>query len=720
MNTRTAPPGVRHRPHALELAALIVRILAGGLAVALALAALVLLLASGAHAAELQATPLRAAEAGQGTLLLRDADGATRALPTLATEVTIRVSGPLARARVVQTFRNPGSAWLEGIYVFPLPDDAAVDRLRMQIGDRLIEGEVREREDARASFEQARASGRRAALVEQERPNLFTTSVANIAPGAEIRVEIEYQQTLAYELAGDAGRYRLRFPMVVGPRYIPGAPGGERGAGHGSVPPTDQVADAHRITPPVRHPADGARNPVRLRIELDAGVPLAALDSPYHAVRIEAPHAHRRIVELAAGSTPANRDFELNWTLAAGHAPRVALFVEPGEQLDHALLMLMPPRLMNTQQPLPREVVFVIDTSGSMEGSSIVQARQALALALRRLAPGDRFNVIEFNSVTQALFPDARPASPDNVDAATRWVRSLQARGGTEMAPALAAALDGGEDPARVRQVIFLTDGAVGNEEALFRLIEQRLGDSRLFTVGIGSAPNSHFMRKAAAAGRGSFTYIGKLEEVGERMSALFARLESPVLKGIELAWPDGAEADFWPRRLPDLYAGEPLVVAVALRKATGTLGVSGWGSEARWRTELSLDKAAPGSGLGGLWARRKIDALMDGLRAGVAEDTVRAAVLELALQHRLVSRYTSLVAVDRTPARPAGEGLQGGALPTELPDGWHYEAVFGKLPQGATGLRWNLLAGGLALLACVLLWRLQRRRSAPHPLPFA
>lgn len=710
--TTTAGERATTRHQFLEIAALAARIFAEGLVIALMLGGLVLLLAAPAHAIEMEATPMRPGEAGQGTLLLRDADGSTRAVPTLATEVQIRVNGPLARARVVQTFHNPVDGWQQGIYVFPLPDNAAVDRLRMKVGERVIEGEVRERGEARATFDAARSSGQRAALVEQERPNLFTTSVANIAPGADVVVEIEYQQTLDYQLVDAGGRYSLRFPMVVGPRYIPGTRADEAGNG------TDQVPDAARITPPVLHPDAGPINPVTLRIELDAGAPLAAIHSPYHPVRIDTPHEHRRVITLAHGSTPADRDFELVWTLAASHAPRLALFTEPGENLDHALLMLMPPRLPAGQAALPREVVFVIDTSGSMHGTSIVQARDALALALRRLGPADRFNVIEFNSATTALFDAARPASRDTIDTATRWVRRLQANGGTEMRPALAMALDGGDDPSRVRQVIFLTDGAVGNEEALLGLIERRLGDSRLFTVGIGSAPNSHFMRQAAAAGRGSFTYIGKVDEVGERMSALFAKLESPVLKGIELAWPDGSDAEAWPRRVPDLYAGEPIVVAVALKKAAGTLRVSGWGQDVQWRADVKLEDAAPGAGLGVLWARHKIDALTDSLRAGATEEDVRPAVIELALRHQLVSRYTSLVAVDRTPARPPGEAMGGGVMPTNLPEGWHHEAVFGRLPMGASGARWNLLVGSLALIASALLYGLQRRRQQPATRP--
>ena len=710
-----AHPTARHP--ARDLLGWFLRIFAGALGISLALAALVLLLAAPARADEPAAAPLRAADAGQGTLLLRGDGASRRPAPLLHTDVTIRVSGPIARARVVQRFRNPGETWAEGIYVFPLPDNAAVDRLRLTIGARVVEGEIREREAARKQYEAARAAGARSALVEQERPNLFTTSVANIGPGETVVVEIEYQHTLAYERRDGEGQYRLRFPLVAGPRYIPGQPVGERGRGWARD--TDQVPDASRITPPVRHPNAGPINPVALRVELDAGVPIAALASAYHAVRTDAPSDTRRTVELAGGPVPADRDFELTWVVAGGAAPQVALFTEQGDTGAHALLMLVPPAPSALAKSLPREVVFVIDTSGSMEGTSIVQAREALLLALRRLAPGDRFNIIEFNSAASALFEAARPAAPDNVGAALDWVRRLRARGGTEMQAALELALDGAEEAARVRQVVFLTDGAVGNEDALFALVQRRLGDSRLFTVGIGSAPNGHFMRKAAQAGRGSYTYVGKLEEVQEKMSALFTRLEAPVLKEVSVAWRGAGEVEGWPRKLPDLYLGEPIVVAAALARATGSVVVSGTRGGVRWESDLALGEASRGHGLGALCARHKIEALLDSVHEGAAEHEVRRAVAAVALEHHLVSKYTSLVAVDKTPARPAGEPLDSTAMPTNLPAGWNHEAVFGELPSGATDARWNLLMGALALIAAALLWGTTRRARSPARSPF-
>ncbi|MBE7461270.1 MAG: marine proteobacterial sortase target protein [Zoogloeaceae bacterium] len=705
MNTLTAVISGRRKLMLVELVAKVVLAFAIGLATSIALAGIVLLLAHDAQAAELQA--MKPKEVQQGTLLLKS-EGNTLAVPAVATDAEIRVSGIVARAVVRQTYRNPFDTWFEGIYVFPLPENAAVDHLRMKVGDRIIEGDIQERQAARAQYEQAKSSGRRAALVEQERPNIFTTSVANIPPRGEIVVEIEYQQTLRY----DSGSFSLRFPMVVGPRYIPGAPAEGQGAGTGWAQNTDQVPDAARITPPVLDPAKHApSNPVRLKVVLDAGVPLARVDSPYHAIVQRELDGGGRIVELAAGEVPANKDFELKWTPAASHAPQAALFTEQKGDKRYALLMVMPPAKEVAAARLPREVVFVIDTSGSMSGSSIAQAREALELAIARLSERDSFNVIEFNSYAKALYDDARPATAANRDNAVRWVRRLQAQGGTEMALALNLALNGRENPGRVRQVIFLTDGAVGNEDGLFKLIKDKLGDSRLFTVGIGSAPNSHFMSKAAQTGRGTFTYIGKIEEVKEKMGSLFAKLESPVLKGVDIAWPAGSLAEAWPKRIPDLYLGEPIVVSAALDKLDGDIKLSGLRGDTPWSATLPLADAHTGKGMGVLWAREKIASLIDSQRDGAKEEAVRDAVVEVALAHHLVSKYTSLVAVDKTPVRPKEDELQSGAIPTNLPEGWEYGKVFGELPQGATDSLWNLLAGFLTLLLAIGLYVTARRQ---------
>ena len=651
-----------------------------GIVAAVALASVALLFASQAEAAEAPR---------QGALLLRPRDaGEALSAPLLSTAVAFHVAGMVARARVVQTFSNPGEGWYEGVYVFPLPEKAAVDHLRLRVGERTIEGEIEERAAAQRVYAAARAQGQRTALLDQERPNIFTARVANIGPRETIVVELEYQETLRYR----DGRFSLRFPMVVGPRYIP----------HG-------VVDAARIRPVVLRPREDRApvNPVSIRVELDPGMPLGELSSPYHRVDVKALGGTRREITLADGSTPAERDFVLRWAPRPEAAPQLAWFTEKKGGRYYALLMLLP-TAPAVRSRLAREVVFVLDTSGSMAGTSIRQAREALALALERLAPDDRFNVIEFNSYAQALFPSAREASPTQVRRAIAWVRGLEARGGTEMVPALELALGAGDAADGVRQVVFLTDGAVGNEERLFRLIRARLGDSRLFTVGIGSAPNGHFMRKAAELGRGTFTYIGRIEEVGEKMSALFAKLEAPVLKNIALRWPAAARAEAWPARIPDLYAGEPLVISAALERLEGELRVNGVRGGHVWEARVPLSAGRGSAGMGTLWARAKVASLIDSMREGESPDEVRTQVIALAMAHRLVTRYTSFVAVERTPARPAGAPLDLARIPVNLPAGWEYDKVFGELPQGATDSRFALLTGLLCLLlaAALLLWR--------------
>ena len=614
-----------------------------------------------------------------GTLLWRAAgEGELTPAPVLDTHVDLRVTGMVARATVRQEFTNPAATWAEGVYVFPLPDDAAVDHLRMRVGDRVIEGVIRERTAAKAEYEQAKQQGRRASLVEHERPNVFTTSVANIPPGAAITVEIEYQQVVVY----DAGEYRLRVPMVVGPRYIPGEPLGLSGTGW--AVDSDQVPDASRITPPVEDPSRGPMNPVTLRVELDPGMPLGRLASSYHAIQTAPLAAGKTLVELAQGPVPADRDFELVWQPAADAAPTAALFTETRGDETYALLMVMPPALAALAGRVPRDVVFVVDNSGSMHGPSIDQAKAALTLALDRLQPADTFNVIRFNHTTDGVFGGALPATPVNRRAAERWVAALRASGGTEMLPALQRALDQQEHPGRLRQVVFLTDGAVGNEERLFAVIRERLGDSRLFTIGIGSAPNRHFMREAARLGRGTFTSIGDASEVQEKMMALFRKLESPALTDLGVELPAGAQAALLPEPIPDLYAGEPVVVALKARALPPTVTLRGILGGVPWQREVALRGSEPGAGLGAHWGRAQIAALLDRRHAGASEDETRTAVIRVALEHHLVSAYTSLVAVDVTPVRPGDAPLSSHALKTNLPHGWDYTAVFG-MGQGAT-----------------------------------
>lgn len=630
-----------------------------------------------------------------GALLVKQTDG-YRAAPTLETDVEIRITAMIGRTRLSQRFHNPTSDWVEAVYVFPLPEGAAVDALRMKIGERVIEGRVEERAKARATYAKARSEGRKTSLVEQERPNLFTTSIANLGPGEEIEVVLTYQEEIRY----DTGQFSLRFPMVVGPRYVPGSSAVAGFSGTGWAANTDQVPDAQRITPPVSDPEGGREQPVSIRVRIEAGFRLVDVESASHPVRVHAKRGDVYEIELAEGPVPADSDFVLRWRPVVGKEPGAALFREALNGENYALLLVLPPNAeASTRVRLSKETIFVIDTSGSMGGASIRQARMALVHALGQLHPDDAFNVIRFDSNFDRLYFESRPASAVAIAEAVEWVRRLEADGGTEMLPALEAALAEGSEERAVRQVLFMTDGAVGNESALFRAIERDLGRSRLYTVGIGSAPNSHFMSKAAEFGRGTFTYIASPEEVEVRMGELFAKLASPVLHDLAIGW-DAAGVEAWPRRIPDVYLGEPVVIAARLPEGVEEAVLSGRRGEEDLRVELDVRGGSQHEGIGRLWARRKIAALMNSLQDGADVDRVSTEVASLGIAHHLVTRWTSLVAVDVTPTAPVDIDLETRAVPSLLPRGWSLQKLFGPKPSRNGTDREGLAPGRLPATA--------------------
>ena len=633
-----------------------------------------------------------------GSLLMRMQQGYVTAT-LLNTDVNITINGLVARVSVMQEFKNEKSEWVEGIYVFPLPDKAAVDHMRLHVGERIIEGEIQEKEQARKKYEEAKLAGKKTSLVEQQRANLFTTSVANIAPGETVIVEIEYLEDVLY----DEGTFSLRFPMTLTPRYIPGQALPDR-QGSGWSPDTSLVDDASLITPPMVSVSRGHN--VTLQATVNAGMPLEIIASRYHPVNVGESNG-RYLVTLPGGPVPMDHDFELLWRPVPSSSPRAMAFTESINGEPHLLLMVMPPEPgESVVGSIPRELIFIIDTSGSMHGVSIEQAKQALRRALEGLKSGDRFNVIEFNSHHNALFPTSVAVDASRISVAKNFVRSLKANGGTNMQPALEFALSSAPSESYLRQIIFITDGAVGNEERLYQLIDTQLGNARLFTVGIGSAPNSWFMRKAAEAGRGTFTIISALHEVGEKMDRLFRKLEQPQVTNINVQWPGGNVIDIYPSVVPDLYLGEPVTV---MAKAAGpfrrgdTVRISGDSIGGAWSRDLLLKSDLQSRGVGALWARARIAALLDLERRGADAEEIRVAVVETALAHHLVSKHTSLVAVDKTPVRPAGEALTSEQVPNLMPYGQSGAAIFG-FPATATNAPAMRLTGLAALLTALLL----------------
>lgn len=680
-------------------------------AIALLTATLVLLPANSfaARAAGVPATQAPGQQAENpltGLFFPSGPNGAALEAPQLNSDVRINISGMIARVAVRQRFTNPSESWQEGIYVFPLPEKSAVDRLVMTVGGRKITGKILEKEQAKRAYDAAAAAGQRASLLSSERPNVFVTSLANIGPGEEIVIDIEYQDSATYS----DGTFSLRFPMVVAPRYTPRkeapreGPQTVDGASQAPVRPTQ--ASFEREDRDIFGPVGERSNPVTLKVRLDPGAPLDSLASLYHPVDIEALDDRRKVITLQEGSVPANKDFVVEWRLASADAPQAAVFVESYEGDSYVMMMVTPPagephpeRLDSLKhapamEPFPpRDIVFVVDTSGSMHGASLEQARAALSLAISRLQPQDRFNVIRFNNETYSLFDEIVPVTADSLRRAQAYVNALESDGGTEMRPALLRALQMNAEAEiisnhaddRLQQVVFLTDGAVGNEAELFKLIAKKLESSRLFTVGIGAAPNSYFMRKAAEAGRGTFTYIGDPNEVAAKMSALLRKLERPALTGISLGWPGsaGKGIESYPSIVPDLYEGEPVLVLsrideVDVADLSGKVLVSGRQGTENWQRRAALSESSGAEGIAALWARSKFEEITDGLFLGRDPVAVRLDALEVALKHQLVTRYTSLVAINDQPGRPADEPLQSREVPREMPEGWSREKVFG------------------------------------------
>ena len=621
---------------------------------------------------------MRVNDAESGTLMFRtQSPGKYIEAPMVATDVNMDIAGPIIRTTLSQTFENTTDEWVEGIYVFPLPENAAVDRLRMVIGGRLIEGQIKEKVQAKKIYEQAKAEGKKASLVEQQRPNIFTASVANIGPHETVAIQIEYQDKAQIK----DGVFAMRFPMTVAPRFSPPVQAVQVATTEGLQNIVfDPVLDRKAISPPLMNPKDEPieymRLPVTLNINLDAGFNIADIESAYHDITTAELDEDSVKISLKDGAIPANRDFLLEWSAQKTRNPYSAMFKQTVGEDTYLLSMLTPPTADAADIPTrARESIFVIDTSGSMNGTSIIQAKDSLILALDQLQPDDTFNIIRFSSDYSSMNSKPMPATKDNIRKAKGWVKRLGARGGTQMSPALTEALTTqSEDTSRLRQVIFITDGAIGNEQQLFAQIQDQLGDARLFPVGIGSAPNSFFMSRAAKFGRGSFVQIGKISEVTKRMEVLFKSIQSPVLTDIE----SSVKGASFPARMPDVYQGDPVISIARIKTKDLPAAVSMSGNIAgqSWQQTKALSETQEASGLSVLWARAKIADLEENRFDRAGATRIDAEILQTALDHHIVSRLTSLVAVDITPSRPNGTAVNQTQVPTMLPEGWDFASV--------------------------------------------
>jgi Ca-activated chloride channel homolog len=615
----------------------------------------------------------------EGSLIRLDPNGKpTGACPLKHTDVKAEITGFLARVTVTQEFANPFDDKIEAVYTFPLPQNSAVDDMTMLVGDRVVRGKIKRREEARAIYDAARAAGHVAALLDQERPNIFTQSVANIMPGEKVKVTISYVEILKYE----AGTYEFLFPMVVGPRYIPGQPTGRQGGGW--APDTDRVPDASRITPQVAKPGTRAGHDISVEVTLDAGVPIDALRATTHEVDVERPGTSRAAVRLRDKVVIPNKDFILRYDVA-GRKIEDAMLTHRAGRGGFVTLILQPPERVTAEDVTPKELVFVLDTSGSMSGFPIEKAKETMKLAINGLYPQDTFNLITFSGDTRILFPEPVPATPENVRKAQEFLASHSGGGGTEMMKAIRAALDPSDSQSHIRVVCFMTDGYVGNDMEIIAEV-QKHPNARVFSFGIGSSVNRFLLDKMAEYGRGEVEYVALNDDGSAAARRFHERVRSPLLTDVTVDWSGLPVTDVYPKRIPDLFSAKPVVLTGRFSApARGFIHLRGMMSGRPVTRDIRVDLPAAEPRhdvLATVWARTRVDDLMGqdyaGIQQGTARTDVREAITQLGLDYRLMTQFTSFVAVEEMTVTTGGEPRRV-EVPVELPEGVSYEGVFGK-----------------------------------------
>lgn len=621
----------------------------------------------------------------QGALQVIDPNGKPKALcPLKHTDVKAEISGFLSRVVVTQEFENPFKEKIEAVYTFPLPQNAAVDDMTMIVGDRTVRGKILRREEAEAVYEAAKSNGQTASLLNQERPNIFTQSVANILPGEQIKITISYVETLKYE----AGSYEFVFPMVVGPRYVPGAATGAQG--NGFAPDTDRVPDASRITPqPV---PEGMRvgHDISLDVALDAGVPIDLISSNTHDVNVERPDDRRARVSLKDEATIPNKDFVLRYDVA-GKKIEDALLTHSSGTGGFFTLILQPPERVTAEDVTPKELVFVLDTSGSMSGFPIEKAKETMKLALDNLYPYDTFNLITFSGDEHILFPEPVPATKENLQKAQAFLESRQGGGGTEMMKAIKASMDPSNAQNHVRIVCFMTDGYVGNDMEIIGEV-QKHPNARVFAFGIGSSVNRFLLDGMARYGRGEVEYVGLNDDGSAAARRFYERVRSPLLTDISVDWNGLPVADVYPKIVPDLFSAKPVILTGRYTgNGRGTIRLRGKMAGRDFVREIPVDFSTSQQHdvLATLWARTRVDDLMSqdfkGAQQGNMQDEVKQAITQLGLDYRLMTQFTSFVAVEEMIVTDGGQPRRID-VPVEVPEGVNRAGVFGQEGEISTG----------------------------------
>ncbi len=644
------------------------------------LAAAVLMIAAFAAQRDSLATATAQTGGTEGSLVAVDSAGKPKArCPLKHTDVKAQISGFLSRVVVTQEFENPFKEKIEAVYTFPLPQNAAVDDMTMIVGDRTVRGKILRREEAQAVYEAAKSGGQVASLLDQERPNIFTQSVANILPGEQIKITISYVDTLKYE----DGAYEFVFPMVVAPRYVPGSSTTIPQQGNGFAPDTNQVPDASRITPKPAPEGMRAGHDISVDVALDAGLVIDSLASKTHPVDIERPDDRRAHVRLKDSATIPNKDFILRYDVA-GKAIQDALLTHRMAQGGFFTMILQPPERVTAEDVMPKELVFVLDTSGSMSGFPIEKAKETMKLALDNLYPTDTFNLITFAGDTQILFPQPVAATPANLKKAQDFLSSRSGSGGTEMMTAIRAALDPSDAQGHVRIVCFMTDGEVGNDMEIISEV-QKHPNARVFAFGIGSSINRFLLDKVAEYGRGEVEYVGLNDDGSAAARRFHERVRSPLLTDISIDWNGLPVADVYPQRIPDLFSAKPVILTGRYTSAgRGVVRLKGKMAGNDFVREIQVEFPEAQSQhdvLASLWARRRIDDLMgqdyNGVQQASMRPELKETITQLGLEYRLMTQFTSFVAVEEMVVTDGGQPRRID-VPVEVPEGMNRAGVFG------------------------------------------
>jgi len=603
-----------------------------------------------------------------GTLQIIEADGQVLDVcPLDHTDVQVDISGFIARVTLTQKFHNPTNAPIEAVYVFPMSDRAAVDSMDMRIGDRTVKGVIKEKGEARQIYNAARNAGQVASLLDQERPNIFTQSVANIMPADEVLITISYVEYLNYE----DGEYEYAFPMVVGPRYNPAG-----------------LSDAHRISPPVTPKNTRAGHDISLTVNLDAGVPLHALNAELHAVTVDRTGQSSAVVELKNQQSIPNRDFVLSYAVA-GKNVEDAVLTHAGDKGKFFSLILQPPDRVNPDYVTPKEMIFVIDKSGSMSGFPIEKAKKTMRLCIEGMNPNDTFNLVSFAGGTGYCFKKSMPNTQANRHEALEYLSNLQGGGGTEMMKAIDAALGGQRDPERLRVVCFMTDGFIGNDMAIIDRVQKNVNNARVFAFGIGNSVNRFLIDNMARVGKGASEIVTLETDGDEAVDRFHTRIQSPLLTDIEIDFGGLEVADVYPspNAIPDLFSAQPLIIKGRYSgSGKGVITLRGRTSEGPY--EKRIDVTLPRRNemhdvLAPLWARTRIAAIMDedwlGIQQGKQSMDTKGAITDLGLQFGLMTQFTSFVAVEERVVNQGGRQTTV-QVPIEMADGVSYEGIFGDV----------------------------------------